>query len=161
MSDSSDIRESDATLLFKPGKLAHFDIGFIGPGNSEISKDKLSRFAREMELSGNKDSSATFIIVDRLPGTGETEKAAENIGAEIIQMSMQYWPRDLAKRLGERLNIKHALQTMPDNKIRDCLPPSPLQPVVGRIFRLHTVYDCLQSGLLLEIFFKIFNLSSS
>src|SRR5262245_33163075 len=46
LSDSSDIRESDATLLVEPGKLARFDIGFIGPGNPEISKDKLSRFAR-------------------------------------------------------------------------------------------------------------------
>lgn len=137
LSDSSDIRESDATLLFKPGKLARFDIGFIGPGNSEISKDKLSRFAREMELSGNKDSSVTFIIVDRLPSTGKTEKAAEKIGAEIIQMSMQYWPRNLAKRLGERLNIKHALQTMPDNKIRDYLNAKlvnmPVQDFLGNV----------------------------
>jgi len=51
LSDSSDLRESDATLLFRPGKLARFDIGFIGPGNSEISKDKLSRFARKIELA--------------------------------------------------------------------------------------------------------------
>lgn len=43
LSDSRETRESDATLVVSPGKVARFDIGFIGPGNSEISKDKLSR----------------------------------------------------------------------------------------------------------------------
>jgi hypothetical protein len=121
LSDSSDIRESDATLLVSPGKLARFDIGFIGPGNSEISKDKLSRFAREIEVGGSHGSSVTFIIVDRLPKTGKTEKAATTIGAEIVQMSMQYWPRDLAIRLANRLGIKHELAGMPDDKIADYL----------------------------------------
>lgn len=115
--DSSDSRESDATLLVRPGKLARFDIGFIGPGNSEISKDKLSRFARELELSSGKSSSTTFIVVDRLPRTGKTEKAASSIGAEIVQMSMRYWPRDLARRLGDRLGVKHPLQTMAEEDI--------------------------------------------
>src|SRR5579872_5446629 len=32
LSDSRSARESDATALFEPGKLARFDIGFIGPG---------------------------------------------------------------------------------------------------------------------------------
>jgi hypothetical protein len=117
LSDSSDLRESDATLLVRPGRLARFDIGFIGAGNSEISKDKLSRYAREMELAGGRSASTTFIIVDRLPKTGRTQKAAEQIGAEIIQMSMQYWVRDLAHRLGARLGIRHELQEIPDGEI--------------------------------------------
>jgi hypothetical protein len=121
LSDSSDLRESDATLLVKRGKLARFDIGFIGVGNSEISKDKLSRYAREVEMAGGKSSSVTFIIVDRLPRTGKTQKAAEAIGAEIIQMSMKYWPRELAQRLGARLGIKHEIQKMADSKISDYL----------------------------------------
>jgi len=121
LSDSSDLRESDATLLVQPGKLVRFDIGFIGPGNPEISKDKLSRYAREIENAGGNRDSVTFIIVDKLPRTGKTEKAAENIGAEIIQMSMQYWPRDLAQRLGRRFNIYHELQNMPDAEIRNYL----------------------------------------
>ncbi len=121
LADSLDERESDATLLLQPGKLARFDIGFIGPGNPEISKDKLSRYARERELAGGTHSSVTFIIVDRLPKTGKTEEAAKRIQAEIIQMSMQYWPRDLAQRLGNRLGFKHKLQTMPDSKIADYL----------------------------------------
>ncbi|MGA9996818.1 MAG: CfrBI family restriction endonuclease [Pyrinomonadaceae bacterium] len=121
LSDSFDLRESDATLLVKRGKLARFDIGFIGAGNSEISKDKLSRYAREVEMAGGKSSSVTFIIVDKLPKSGKTQKAAEAIGAEIIQMSMKYWPRELAQRLGARLGIKHELQKLADSKISDYL----------------------------------------
>jgi hypothetical protein len=121
LSDSRASRESDATLLFRPGKLARFDIGFIGRGNPEISKDKLSRYARELELAGEVHSSTTFIIVDRLPDTTRTIIAAQRIGAEIIQMSMQYWPRTLAQRLGERLGFEHELQTMPDEQIPDYL----------------------------------------
>ena len=117
LSDSSDVRESDATLLLSPGKLARFDIGFIGPGNSEISKDKLSRFARQIEITGSKHDSTTFIIVDRLPKTGKTEQAAKAIDAEIIQMSMQYWPKRLAQRLGTRLGYRHPLQSLPDDQV--------------------------------------------
>jgi hypothetical protein len=117
LSDSSDTRESDATVLLRPGKLARFDIGFIGPGNSEISKDKLTRYAREMEIAGTSHSSQTFILVDRLPNTSKTRQAADRIGAEIIQMSMQYWPRDLAQRLGQKFNFKHELQKMSDERI--------------------------------------------
>jgi hypothetical protein len=118
LSDSSDIRESDATLLFKRGKLARFDIGFIGPGNSEISKDKLSRYAREIELGGHRRSSVTFIVVDRLPPKSKnTQAAAQAIGAEIIQMSMAYWPRELAQKLGARVGFRHELQRMADSEI--------------------------------------------
>ncbi|MBI5292159.1 MAG: CfrBI family restriction endonuclease [Chloroflexi bacterium] len=121
LADSSDTRECDATLLYQPGKLVRFDIGFIGPGNSEISKDKLTRYAREMEIGGAAHTSQTFIVVDRLPNTSKTRKAAERIEAEIIQMSMQYWPRDLAKRLEKRVGYIHPLSKMPDGKIEDYL----------------------------------------
>ena len=36
-------------------------------------------------------------------------------------MSMQYWPRDLAKRLEKRLGFKHPLGKMSDGKIEDYL----------------------------------------
>lgn len=72
-------------------------------------------------MTGGKSSSVTFIIVDRLPKTGKTQKAAETIGAEIIQMSMKYWPRELAQRLGKRLGIKHELQKLADNEIGNYL----------------------------------------
>ncbi|MGI8588779.1 MAG: CfrBI family restriction endonuclease [Chloroflexia bacterium] len=121
LSDSSENRESDATLLIQPGRLVRLDIGFIGRGNPEISKDKLSRYTREMEIAGSSHSSVTFIIVDRLPETSKTRQAAEKIGAEIVQMSMQYWPRDVARRLGQRFGFKHELQTMADDKMPEYL----------------------------------------
>lgn len=131
LSDSSDLRESDATLLLSPGKLARFDIGFIGPGNSEISKDKLSRYAREVEREGARHTSVTFIVVDRLPQTGKTQKAARDIGAEIVQMSMQYWPKLLAQRIGARCGYRHELQTLPESEIggylREKLAAVPIQ----------------------------------
>ena len=121
LADSSDTRECDATLLLRPGKLARFDIGFIGRGNPEISKDKLTRYAREIEMGGKAYASQTFIIVDRLPDTSKTREAAAQIGAEIVQMSMQYWPRDLAQRLEKRIGYKHPLGSMPDAKIEGYL----------------------------------------
>lgn len=121
LSDSSDLRESDATLLLRPGKLIRFDIGFIGPGNSEISKDKLTRYAREAEAVGGTHHSITVIVVDRLPATSKTQKMAEKIDAEIIQMSMQYWPRELAQKLGQRFSFQHELQSMPDDRVRSYL----------------------------------------
>lgn len=117
LSDSSDNRESDATLIVKPGALVRFDMGFIGRGNPEISKDKLSRFGREIQLSGKKHNSTTFIIVDRLPETTKTTASAEAAGVELIQMSMRHWSRDLAIRLGHHYNFRHELQRMPDAQI--------------------------------------------
>ena len=32
-------------------------------------------------------------------------------------MSMQYWPRELTRRLSDRLDFKHDLQDMPDSEI--------------------------------------------
>lgn len=122
LSDSSDLRESDATLLIRPNRLARFDLGFIGKGNPEISKDKLSRYANEYKTKGATHSSVTFIVVDRLPEKSKkTEEAAKNIKAEIIQMSMQFWVKDLAKKLGKRVGLVHELQTMDDSKISSYL----------------------------------------
>lgn len=36
-------------------------------------------------------------------------------------MSMQYWPRQLAQLLGERLGIRHELQSMSDREIEPYL----------------------------------------
>lgn len=72
-------------------------------------------------MAGGKSSSVTFIIVDRLPKTGKTQKAADAIGAEIVQMSMKYWPKELAQKLGNRVGIKHELQEMSDGEISDYL----------------------------------------
>lgn len=99
LSDSGDTRECDATAVVLPGKVVRFDIGFIGPGNSEISKDKLSRFTAEIGQNGKKTYSKTIIVVDRLPRTNKTLAAAEALNADIIQMSMKFWPLELAQKL--------------------------------------------------------------
>ncbi len=39
----------------------------------------------------------------------------------VAQISMKYWPRELAQRLGARLGIKHELQRLDDGKISDYL----------------------------------------
>ena len=43
--------------------------------------------------------------------------AAEQIGAEIVQMSMQFWAKELAQKLGSRLGVRHELQVMDDDAI--------------------------------------------
>ncbi len=62
-----------------------------------------------------------FIIVDRLPKTGKTQKAADAIDAEIIQMSMGYWVRELAQKLTVRFGAEYELEEIPDEKLRDFL----------------------------------------
>lgn len=137
LGDASDHRECDATAIYKPGKLARFDIGFIGPGNSEISKDKLSRYARVAERGPASYSSKTFIVVDRLPRTGKTQAAARLIDAEIVQMSMKYWPRELAQHLGKWFGTKYELAGVKDAQVehylRDRLQHVPLQEFLADV----------------------------
>jgi hypothetical protein len=118
LSDSAANRESDATLLLRPGKIVRFDIGFIGPGNSEISKDKLSRYERQLEREGKSHASRTIVVVDRLPQTGKTLDVANAVGAYIIQMSMQHWPRELARRLADQTGNAFAIQSIPDSEMK-------------------------------------------
>ncbi len=98
LSSRGEKRESDATLLYQPGKGVRFDIGFIGPGNTEISLDKVSRFERELEHGRSKYYMATFIIVDRIGERSRIEALAKKIDGTIIQMSMAFWPQVLAKK---------------------------------------------------------------
>jgi len=121
LSDSSDVRECDATIRLRPGKLARFDIGFIGKGNSEIMKDKLTRYANEVEQNGRANFSQTFIIVDKMPETTKTLDAAQKSGSEIIQMSMQFWALELAKRLNARLGYRAEILSVPEDELSDYL----------------------------------------
>ena len=96
-------RESDATALFGKGVGIRFDIGFIGTGSTEISLDKVSRFERQVDLAGKPHHLHTFVIVDKIgPGSRITVQA-EKIDGEILQMSSGCWPRDLAKKIQERI----------------------------------------------------------
>lgn len=99
---STSKRESDATLLVAPGEGVRFDIGFIGRGNSEISLDKVSRFEREAEFNERRYGMSTFIIVDRIGAKSNLPELASRIDGTLLQMSMSYWPQNLARKLHER-----------------------------------------------------------
>lgn len=105
-------RESDATLLYKPGKGARFDIGFIGPGNTEISLDKVSRFEREMEFGRQLHFMSTIIIVDRIGEGSRIVKLAKNIDGNIVQMSMNYWVKEVAEILHKKLGYTNKILKM-------------------------------------------------
>lgn len=128
LSDSSDVRECDATIRIRPGKLARFDIGFIGRGNPEIMKDKLTRYASEIEQNGKANFSQTFIIVDKMPDTTKTVEAARKSGTEIVQMSMQFWALELAKRLKARLGYNAEILSVPEDQLSEYIERK-LQPV--------------------------------
>lgn len=128
LSDSSDDRECDATIRLRPGKLARFDIGFIGKGNPEIMKDKLTRYASEIEQNGVANFSQTFIVVDRMPDTTRTTSSALRSGTEIIQMSMQFWPIELAQKLKSRLGYESEILSIPEDQLSDYIGRK-LQPI--------------------------------
>lgn len=117
LSSRGDKRESDATLLYKPGKAVRFDIGFIGPGNTEISLDKVTRYQNELTTGEYKHYSQTFIIVDRIGKKSRIEGLARDLGGCIIQMSMSFWPKLIASELHEKLGYKHEIVDLPESKI--------------------------------------------
>lgn len=121
LSQKEERRESDATLLYAAGKGVRFDIGFIGRGNPEISLDKVTRFEREIELNTKKWYLATVIIVDRIGKSSRIEKLARNIGGSIVQMSMSYWPKQVARELKTAIGYSHKILTLSDEKIESYL----------------------------------------
>lgn len=135
LSSRGERRESDATLLYEPGKGVRFDIGFIGRGNPEISLDKVSRFEREISIGRSIYYMATIILVDRIGTRSRIEALAREIGGTIIQMSASYWPRQVAQVLHESLGFKHALLGMDDGQVDAFLQGQmedvPLQDFIG------------------------------
>jgi hypothetical protein len=114
-------RESDATLLYEPGKGIRFDIGFIGSGNTEISLDKVSRYRREVEMGSTHWFMGTIILVDRIGERSNIEHLAQEIGGTIIQMSAGYWPQKVARTLNRILGFEHVLIEMEQDDIEDYL----------------------------------------
>ena len=117
-------RESDATLIVKPGKGVRFDIGFIGRGNPEISLDKVTRFEHEMTLGRQMHYMGTYIIVDRIGENSKIESLANRIGGEIIQMSLAYWPRTIAKLLKRDVGYDHPILKIKDRSMSKFLENS-------------------------------------
>lgn len=118
LSSRGEKRESDATLLDKPGVGVRFDIGFIGPGNTEISLDKVSRFEREMEHGRQIHYMSTIIIVDRIGEKSRIVDMARGINGDIVQMSMAYWIKDVCKILKYKINFEHELLKIPNKNIK-------------------------------------------
>ncbi|MCO5190030.1 MAG: CfrBI family restriction endonuclease [Anaerolineae bacterium] len=114
-------RESDATALVGAGKGARFDIGFIGRGNTEISLDKVSRFAREVDFGRSTWFMATVIIVDRIGPKSNIRDLAKRIDGDVVQMSMAYWPQEVAQILHKRMAFEHPLVFMPRKEVHDYL----------------------------------------
>lgn len=121
LSSQGDKRESDATALWKTGKGVRFDIGFIGRGNPEISLDKVTRFSREIELGPSLWYMATIIIVDRIGNNSKIVELANEVHGDIVQMSMTYWPQQVAQILHDRMGFEHPLVNMPRDTIHDYL----------------------------------------
>jgi hypothetical protein len=118
---STDKRESDATALLDSGKGLRFDMGFIGRGNTEISLDKVSRFAHEIELGPKRWYLATIIIVDKIGKKSNIEELAKEINGKIIQMSASYWPLVLAEVLREETGFKAEILSVPANEVAEYL----------------------------------------
>ena len=97
-------RESDATAIWNLGQGVRFDIGFIGSGNTEITLDKVSRFERNVEMSGMNYYMRTFIIVDRIGKGSRVPELAEEIDGRIIQMCANDWVQTLGDQLETCLN---------------------------------------------------------
>lgn len=110
-------RESDATALWEAGKGVRFDIGFIGRGNPEISLDKVTRFEREITLGRSTWYMATIIIVDRIGEGSRIKELARRVEGDIVQMSLAYWPQEIAQILHQRMGFEHPLVNMPRTDI--------------------------------------------
>lgn len=102
LSERGERRESDATAIITDGQGVRFDIGFIGPGNTEISLDKVSRFARVDEIAGQQYEMGTIVIVDRIGEGSRIMDLAAEIDGSILQMSSSLWAKDLDTLLSER-----------------------------------------------------------
>jgi hypothetical protein len=109
LSERQDKRESDATVIYKPGVGARFDIGFIGPGNTEVSLDKVSRFEREIEIGRQKHYMSTIILIDRIGAKSRITDMAKKIDGNIVQMSMTYWVKEVIAILHQRMGFSHKL----------------------------------------------------
>jgi len=118
---STDKRESDATLLLGSGKGVRFDIGFIGRGNSELPLDKVARFQNNLTRGPKNYYMATIIIIDKMGKKSKLEAQAQEIGGNIVQMSMSLWPQQVARILHEKVGYENPLVTMPSGDVPEYL----------------------------------------
>lgn len=135
-------RESDATLLYSPGKGVRFDIGLIGSGNTEISLDKVSRYRREIELGSKQWFMGTIIIVDRIGPRSRIVELAKEIDGTIVQMSAGYWPRRVALTLERILGYENPFDTMQETEVEAYIKEKVQQaPLISFIRSASTTLD--------------------
>lgn len=154
LSTRDEQRESDATLLYEPGKGVRFDIGFIGRGNSEISLDKVTRYQHEQMLDNVYFYMATIIIVDRIGARSNIVELAHRVNGHIIQMSAAYWPQEVARYLHKIFGFEHELQDMNQGQITDYLREKlssvPLESFLGNISSKNLSEETAQTSPLTE-----------
>ena len=136
LSERGEKRESDATAIISRGRGVRFDIGFIGPGNTEITLDKTSRFERKSQISGEEYTMATVIIVDRVGKKSKVIEQANEIGGTVIQMSSSLWVKTLDRHL-HRLFTDYVLKFAHDT---------------GKSEIREAVFECLSSSELKTFF---------
>lgn len=109
LSERQDKRESDASIIIKPGVGVRFDIGFIGRGNTEVSLDKVTRFERYMERGFVRYNTSTIILVDTIGEGSRITDMAKEIDGTILQMSATYWVYELAQVLYKKNKYRSPL----------------------------------------------------
>lgn len=109
LSSRKNRRESDATLLYKLGQGLYFDIGFIGPGNPEITLDKVTRFESHLRYGQRSYEMSTIIIVDRIGERSRITRLASEVNGYIVQMSMSHWVKEVCAILNKVLGHEHEI----------------------------------------------------
>ncbi len=64
---------------------------------------------------------ATIIIVDRIGKGSNIKDMARAIDGDIVQMSMGYWPQEVAQILNQRMDFEHPLVNMERTELRPYL----------------------------------------
>ena len=119
-SQHEDRREADSTIVHNNLGI-RVDIGFIGPGNSEITLDKVSRFTKYDEISGKKYVMSTIVIVDNLGEKSKARELAKQIEGEIICMSDPNWVMLLANQISQNLSIRNPIAHISEKDLKEYL----------------------------------------
>jgi len=100
-----------------------------------MSLDKVTRFQREITLGRSKWYLATIIIVDRIGPSSRIEALAKRVGGTIVQMSMGFWPQEIARELEAASSYQHDLASMNQSEIaaylKRKLAQVPLEKLMG------------------------------
>ncbi|MCW5852077.1 MAG: hypothetical protein KIT87_18535, partial [Anaerolineae bacterium] len=94
---------------------------------------------RELILAGSQWYVSTIIIVDRIGANSRISRLAESVGGTIVQMSMGYWPQQVARDLHRVLGYEHPLVNMDQAEIGEFLKKAMLQVPLEDIIRLTEV----------------------